>query len=202
MHFAGTFLFFAPRHLIYLRPIMPSHRIILDKDRFQLMLKRLCLQLIENHNQFEHAVIVGLQPRGVQLSRRIRQTLLELTGIEVAYGELDVTFFRDDFRSKALIPSSTLMEVPIEGRHVILIDDVLFTGRSIRAGLDALLQFGRPAKVELLVLVDRRWSRQLPVAPDYVGMTVDAVFSEKVTLEWDAPLGPAEVHLRTKNQED
>jgi len=178
---------------------MSAQRTILDRETFRLMLSRLCFQLIENHDDFSNTVIVGLQPRGVQLSKRIHETLRKITGSEIAYGELDVTFFRDDFRTKPLIPQTTLMEVAIEGKKVVLIDDVLFTGRSVRAGMDALLQFGRPSRIELLVLVDRRWSREIPIAPDYVGMTVDAVFSEKVALQWESQEGPAEVVLLTKN---
>lgn len=181
---------------------MVAPRIILDSERFRLTLARLCYQLIENHDDFSQSVVVGLQPRGVMLSRRIIAELNRLTGQKVTYGELDVTFFRDDFRRKALIPQNTQMDFVVEGKKVILIDDVLFTGRSIRAGLDALQQFGRPEKVELLVLVDRRWSREIPVSPDYVGVTVDAVFSEKVTLEWHQESPSAEVYLHTKNQED
>lgn len=181
---------------------MVAPRIILDSERFRLTLARLCYQLIENHDDFSQSVVVGLQPRGVMLSRRIIAELNRLTGQKVTYGELDVTFFRDDFRRKALIPQNTQMDFVVEGKKVILIDDVLFTGRSIRAGLDALQQFGRPEKVELLVLVDRRWSREIPVSPDYVGITVDAVFSEKVKLEWHQESQSAEVYLHTKNQED
>jgi pyrimidine operon attenuation protein / uracil phosphoribosyltransferase len=181
---------------------MVAPRIILDSERFRLTLARLCYQLIENHDDFSQSVVVGLQPRGVMLSRRIIAELNRLTGQKVTYGELDVTFFRDDFRRKALIPQNTQMDFVVEGKKVILIDDVLFTGRSIRAGLDAMQQFGRPEKVELLVLVDRRWSREIPVSPDYVGITVDAVFSEKVTLEWHQESPSAAVYLHTKNQED
>lgn len=136
------------------------------------------------------------------LSRRVVAELKRLMNIQVTYGELDVTFFRDDFRHKALMPQNTQMDFVVEGKKVIMIDDVLFTGRSIRAGLDALQPFGRASKVELLVLVDRRWSREIPVSPDYVGITVDAVFSERVSVKWSDPEGPAEVQLLTKNQED
>lgn len=181
---------------------MSANKTILDQATYRLMLSRLCFQLIENHENFANSVIVGLQPRGVQLSKRIQQALNQITGTEIPYGELDVTFFRDDFRTKPLIPQTTLMDTLIEGKKVILVDDVLFTGRSVRAGMDALLQFGRPSKIELLVLVDRRWSREIPISPDYVGLTVDAVFSEKVSVQWDGINGPAEVVLLTKNTKE
>lgn len=159
-------------------------RLILDPDHFSLTLKRLSYQLIENHDAFDNTVLVGLQPRGVNLSRCLRDELNRLIDKDIVYGELDVTFFRDDFRLRSLVPSATSMDFTVEGKNVILVDDVLYTGRSIRAGLDAIQHFGRPLKVELLVLVDRRFSRHVPIQPDYVGITVDAPFSEKVILNW------------------
>jgi pyrimidine operon attenuation protein/uracil phosphoribosyltransferase len=159
-------------------------RLILDPARFSITLKRLCYQLIENHDDFSNSVIVGLQPRGVYLSRCIKDEIKLLTGKDINYGELDTTFFRDDFRIRSLVPATTSMDCIVEGKKVILVDDVLYTGRSIRAGLDALQHFGRPLHVELLVLVDRRFSRHVPIQPDYVGLTVDAPFSEKVILNW------------------
>lgn len=172
-----------------------SNRVILNQDRFKLTIRRLCFQLIENHGDFSDSVLVGLQPRGVLLSRILKATIEETLGSTITYGELDTTFFRDDFRLKALVPQSTKMDITVEGRKVIIVDDVLFTGRTVRAGMDALLQFGRPEKVELLVLVDRRLSRHVPVQADYIGLTVDAVFSEKVTVNWDEAGQNAEIIL-------
>jgi len=172
-----------------------SPRVILDSKRFQLTIKRLCYQIIENSGNFDDTLIVGLQPRGIFLSRIIIDQLEQLTGFKPAYGELDTTFFRDDFRLKPLLPHSTSMNVNVEGKRVILIDDVLFTGRTIRAALDALQHFGRPAKVSLLVLIDRRFSREIPVQPDYFGMKVDAVFSEKVVVNWQDSAGDVNVIL-------
>jgi pyrimidine operon attenuation protein/uracil phosphoribosyltransferase len=159
-------------------------RRILDHDHFSLTLKRLCFQLIENHDDFTDCVLIGLQPRGVFLSRRIRDELQTLTGISLQYGELDSTFFRDDFRLKPLVPNPTNMDFIVDDKKVVLVDDVLFTGRSIRASLDALQHYGRPSKIELLVLVDRRLSRHVPVRPDYVGITVDVLMNEKVIVNW------------------
>jgi len=175
-----------------------SPRVILDTNQFQRTLKRLCFQLIENHSAFENTVLVGLQPRGALFSRCILQELTQLLGNAPVYGELDTTFFRDDFRIKPLVPSSTSMNFDIEGKKVVLVDDVLFTGRSIRAALDALQQFGRPASVELLVLIDRRLSRHVPIQPDYIGVSVDAIFSEKVELLWNQQVTLAEVILKNK----
>ena len=194
--------FFMPEINLYICSEMNSTRQILDKDRFNLVLLRLCYELIENHDAFEQTVLVGLQPRGVMLARRMRKELERLLRKEITYGELDITFYRDDFKTKPLIPNTTQMDFITEGKKVILVDDVLFTGRSIRAGLDALQQFGRPEKVELLVLVDRRWSREIPVSPDYVGITVDAVFEERVSLVWSDYDGPAEVNLLSKTTDE
>lgn len=194
--------FFMPEINLYICSEMNATRLILDKDRFNLVLLRLCYELIENHDGFEHTVVVGLQPRGVLLARRMRKELERLLNKKLTYGELDITFYRDDFKTKPLIPNTTQMDFITEGKKVVLVDDVLFTGRSIRAGLDALQQFGRPEKVELLVLVDRRWSREIPVSPDYVGITVDAVFDERVSLVWGDDDGPAEVNLLSKTTDE
>ncbi len=176
-------------------------RVVLNSVRFQITLKRLCYQIIENHNDFSNSVLIGLQPRGIYVARRIQKYLTEITGIKnIPVGDLDITFHRDDFRRREnpLTPSSTNINFLIENKDVILFDDVLFTGRTIRAGMDALMAFGRPRKVELLVLVDRRFSRQLPIDPDYTGKTVDSVASEKVKVCWKETDGKDEVVLFTE----
>jgi pyrimidine operon attenuation protein/uracil phosphoribosyltransferase len=158
-------------------------RVILDNTQLSLSVERICYQLIENHNDFQDSVLIGLQPRGIYLARRIHGRLKELTGNEsIPLGELDVTFNRDDHRRRAepIIPSPMRMDFLVEGKKVILIDDVLFTGRTIRAGLDAMMAFGRPSLVELVVLIDRRFSRQLPIEPNYVGKRIDTIISERV----------------------
>ena len=163
-----------------------TRRLLLDKQKLEITLKRLCFQLLENHEGLNNTVIIGLQPRGVFLARRIVSLLKDILNTDqIAAGELDVTFYRDDFRRREIVtPSATKMDVVIEGKNVILLDDVLYTGRTIRAGMDALIDFGRPSKVELMVLVDRRYSRQLPIAPDYIGISVDTITSEKVNVCW------------------
>ena len=162
--------------------------ILLEGPKFQITIQRLCHQLIESHADFSNAVIIGIQPRGIYLGRRIVDELRQIPELaEVPYGELDITFFRDDFRRKdsgLLVPSSTNIDFIIEGKQVILMDDVLWTGRTIRAAMDAIQAFGRPAKIELLVLVDRRFSRQLPIEPDYIGIQVDSIDSQKVIVSW------------------
>ncbi len=159
---------------------------LLDGQKFQITIQRLCHQLIENHDLFTNSVIIGIQPRGIFLAKRILDELhKKLPDTIIQSGNLDITFFRDDFRRKeGLIPSSTQMDFIIEGKKVIIVDDVLWTGRTIRAALDALLAFGRPAKVELLTLVDRRYSRHLPIEADYIGIKVDTIDSQKVIVSW------------------
>ena len=162
-------------------------RLLLNKLHFETTISRLCYQLIENHNDFSESAIIGLQPRGIFLARRIHQKLLRiLKTCSVPVGSLDVTFHRDDFRRRDLvIPSETKLDFIVEDKKVILVDDVLYTGRTIRAGMDALLDFGRARKIELLTLVDRRYSRHLPIEPDYIGISVDTITSEKVKVEWE-----------------
>ena len=169
-----------------IKPLMQKLT-LLDGRQFQITIQRLCHQLIENHDQFENTVILGIQPRGVYLANRIITELKkDLPAAKIENGNLDITFFRDDFRRKEglLIPSSTEIDFIIEGKNVILVDDVLWTGRTIRAALDAIQSFGRPEKVELLTLVDRRFSRQLPIEADYIGIKVDTIDSQKVIVSW------------------
>ncbi len=161
---------------------------LLDGQKFQITIQRLCHQLIENHNDFSETAIVGIQPRGAYLAKRIGDELRRLQPkANILQGNLDITFFRDDIRTNKDLPqaSATDIDFIIENKNVVLVDDVLWTGRTIRAALDALLAFGRPRKVELLVLVDRRFSRQLPIEPDYIGIQVDSVDSQKVLVSWE-----------------
>jgi pyrimidine operon attenuation protein / uracil phosphoribosyltransferase len=177
---------------------MPS-KILLEKERFDVTIKRLCHQLIEVHNDFSESVIIGLQPRGIYLARRIKAELENILEKKPIYcGELDITFYRDDFRKKELVPNQTTIDFTIEDKNVVLVDDVLFTGRTIRAGLDAMLAFGRPKDVELLVLVDRRFSRHVPIQAKYVGITVDSINSQKVKVEWKETEGLDKVSLLKK----
>ena len=164
-----------------------GEKILFNHKELDLSLNRLCWQLIENHCGFENTVLIGMQPRGYFLAQRIQERLLELTSVkEISLGSLDITFFRDDFRRRdePMVANQTDINFLVEGKNVIFIDDVLYTGRSIRAGMDAINSFGRPQQIELLVLIDRRFSRELPIEPNYVGKTVDAIDTEKVLVEW------------------
>ncbi|HLP53006.1 MAG TPA: bifunctional pyr operon transcriptional regulator/uracil phosphoribosyltransferase PyrR [Chitinophagales bacterium] len=162
-------------------------RILLDSKKLNLTITRLCHQLIEQHKSFENSAIIGVQPRGVYLADRIYRTLTQiLKKKNIDYGKLDITFHRDDVRlkDKPMIADENDIEFSLEGKNIILIDDVLYTGRTIRAALDAMLAYGRPADVELLVLIDRRLQRHLPIQAKYVGKVVDSIAAEKVKVEW------------------
>jgi pyrimidine operon attenuation protein/uracil phosphoribosyltransferase len=160
-------------------------RLILDSQALDITLNRLCQQLLENHS-FDDSVILGLQPRGIFPALRIHRRLEGLLEKSIPLGQLDATFYRDDFRrrEKPLQPNATHVPFVIEDQNVVLIDDVLFTGRTVRAALDAMIAFGRPRKVELLVLIDRRYTRELPVEANYVGKRVDSVLSQRVLAQW------------------
>lgn len=161
-------------------------KIILNSEELNIILDRLCYQLIESCHDFSNTVLIGLQPRGVLFARKIvnRLSKIKLDG-KIKYGELDSTFFRDDFRRKDNIkPNDTNIEFLVEDKKVILIDDVLFTGRSIRSSLDSIGSFGRPKSIELLVLINRRFSREIPIEPKYIGKSVDVINFEKVKVDW------------------
>jgi pyrimidine operon attenuation protein / uracil phosphoribosyltransferase len=163
-------------------------KIILDSHLLDITLSRLCQQLIENHSDFEDTVVLGLQPKGVYLAEIIHAKLEKIARKKIPLGYLDTTFHRDDFRRRQIPAKASETRIPfvIEGKKVVLIDDVLFTGRSVRAALDAMISFGRPAKVELLVLVDRKHTRDLPIAADYVGKYVDTLVTQRVLVELEA----------------
>ena len=162
-----------------------SPKKILNARQISTILYRLTFQLIEDHNNFSDTVIIAIQPRGVYLAERIME-LLTNDSNEIKFGLLDVTFYRDDFRrsEKVLKANKTKIDFSIENKTVILIDDVLFTGRSIRAAMDALQAFGRPRAVQLLNLIDRRFSRELPIQPDYCGTQVDSRLNQRVKVCW------------------
>lgn len=165
---------------------MAQRKLLLSGQRLELTLERLALQLAEDPAELDDLCLVGLQPRGVRVSNRIHALLEKLSGRAIPYGKLDITFFRDDVRGRGdiLKANQTDIRFVTEGKRIVLIDDVLFTGRSVRAALDALNAFGRPKAVELLVLVNRRYTQELPIAPTYVGLEVDSVRNQRVVVEW------------------
>ena len=172
-------------------------QVLIPPAQFALILDRLAHQLIEHHD-FSQTDLVGLQPRGSRLAERLKAHLEELLpGTDIHCGKLDVTFFRDDFRTheNPLSPNVNDMGFTVEARHVVLVDDVLFTGRTIRAGLDALLAHGRPQSVALAVLIDRRFSRELPIEPNYIGKHLDSIGAQHVKVEWSEEHGADRVIL-------
>jgi|SRR6218665_5735 len=177
-----------------------SQKILLTSKEVNIILHRLACQLIEKHLDFSNTVLIGIQPRGKFLAERIKELLEKEYGINnIALGYLDITFFRDDFRrtDKPLEANKTQIDFLTENKKVIFIDDVLYTGRSIRSALTAIQSFGRPAEIELLVLIDRRFSRHLPIQPDYRGRQVDAINNEKVSVHWAGQDGEDVVYLIT-----
>jgi pyrimidine operon attenuation protein/uracil phosphoribosyltransferase len=158
---------------------------VITEQQIALTIKRLAHQVLENHVELNNTVVVGLQPRGIYLSNRIVKEIREVAPtIKINYGKLDITFYRDDIRKNLHVANHTSIDFSIENKNVVLVDDVLYTGRTIRAALDALMDFGRPSKVELMVLIDRRYSRQLPIQPDYTGKSIDSIITQKVKVLW------------------
>lgn len=161
-------------------------KLILDQDLLDITISRLCYQLIESHNDFSNSAIIGLQPRGKFVADRIKSKLETLVKSKVSIGYLDTTFHRDDFRRRDTPKKANETTIPflIEGKKIVLVDDVLYTGRSVRAALDAMISFGRPSSVELLVLIDRKYTRDLPIQPNYIGKSVNTMQSQRVVVEW------------------
>jgi pyrimidine operon attenuation protein/uracil phosphoribosyltransferase len=159
---------------------------LLDHKQLNITLQRLAHQLVENHSVFQDIALIGIQPRGIWFSDRIAKIVKQITGVsDLKYGKLDITFYRDDVHQGELhVPAQTDIPFSVQDKHVILIDDVLHTGRTIRSAMDALLDFGRPKNVELMVLIDRRFSRELPIQPDYIGQMVDTIITQKVKVYW------------------
>ena len=175
---------------------------LLNAKEIKIICNRLACQLIENHHDFSHTVLVGMQPRGVFFAERIKNILETQYSIpKISLGYLDITFFRDDFRSakKPFEANKTEMDFIVDNKKVVFIDDVLYTGRSISAALTAIQSFGRPSEIELMVLIDRRFSRHLPIQPDYRGRQVDAINDEKVKVCWTENDGIDSVLLLKKS---
>lgn len=167
---------------------MARAKTLLKEDQFRLTLDRLCYEVIENYQADQTKCIIGIQERGVLLADRIAERMLKLEkGTKIKQGKLDITFYRDDFRlrTEPLKANETDIEFSIDGKDVILVDDVLYSGRTIHAAMAALQDFGRPSRIELLVMVDRRFNRHFPIQSNYTGLVVDAYDDAYVRVEYD-----------------
>ena len=170
-----------------------------DENDLKRTLMRISHEIIEKNPDLNQMAIVGIRTRGEIIAQRITDSISKITNVKIDNGTIDVTFYRDDFRRKdtPLIPSITNLDFSIENKMVVLADDVLFTGRTVRSGLDAIMAYGRPAKVELLTLIERRFSHQIPLRPDYIGKSIDTIQSERVTVNWNEKDGKDQVILHT-----
>ncbi len=165
---------------------MNSNQLIIDRPEFNELLEKLAIQIAEDYRNCSEICFLGIQRRGTELLHVLKPFLNQYLSENVLYfGDLDITFFRDDYRkSGALLkPNTTYIPFSLEEKPVILIDDVLYTGRTVRSALDAMLAYGRPSLVQLLVLVDRKGFRQLPIEAQYVGKTLSTTLKQRVKLD-------------------
>ena len=177
-----------------------SNKILLDSKKIEIILSRLVYQLIENHKNFENTVLLGLQPRGVFLINKILEIFKrDHSKLKIKSGILDYTFFRDDFRrsEKTLSASSSKIDFSIENKNVVLVDDVLFTGRSIKAAMSSIDTYGRPKSIELLVLIDRRFKREIPIQANYCGAKIDTFKGDRVKVVWGTKLKDNVIYIES-----
>jgi pyrimidine operon attenuation protein/uracil phosphoribosyltransferase len=162
-----------------------SSREVLNSEDVDRTLRRIAHEVVEKNPDLSAVAVVGIHTRGVVLARRVRALLLEMTGSEVPLGEIDISFYRDDIQTRSgdrqPVVHATRLDFPLESRTIILVDDVLFTGRTVRAGIEALFDYGRPARIQLAVLCDRG-HRELPIRPDYVGKNLPTSRHERVAV--------------------
>ncbi len=179
-------------------------KIILDEQRFEISIERLCREIIENYGDLTDLCLIGLQKGGVYLADRIHKRLGELIpGAAIPLGKLDVTFYRDDFRIRKmpLTANETRIDFLVDGKRVLLIDDVLYTGRTIASAFTAIQHYGRPQDVALLVMVNRRFNRHLPIFPNYTGITIDGLNESYVRVDWAEVMGKDQILFLEKETE-
>jgi pyrimidine operon attenuation protein/uracil phosphoribosyltransferase len=174
-----------------------DERELLDEAGLQRTLRRIAHEIVEHHPEPQQLALVGIYTRGVVVAERLRELIDEFADVEVPTGALDISFYRDDVRIHPHpVVKATRLDFPIDGRSVVLVDDVLFTGRTIRSAIDALFDFGRPERVQLAVLVDRG-HRELPIRPDYVGKNLPTARSERVNVQLTEVDGVDRIVLQT-----
>ncbi len=182
---------------------MQQGRQILSPDRFKITLLRLAHEVIENYSQEGSINIIGIQEHGVILGERLIELIQKkLPKMSINFGKLDITFYRDDFRirSTPLTANATQIDFDIEDKKIILMDDVLYTGRTIHAAISALQDFGRVKQVEMLTMVDRRFNRHLPIKADYKGIQVDSVDDAYVQVQWEHIEGQDKILIKSANK--
>ncbi len=162
---------------------MDFKNIILDKSDIKRILTRITCEIIERHKGVDNLVLIGIHTRGVYLAKRIRDGFADIEGNKIETGTVDITMYRDDWTKISSHPVVKNTEIPfsVEGKQIILVDDVLFTGRTVRAAMDAVVDFGRPDRIELAVLVDRGY-RELPIQADYVGKFIETNLSGTINV--------------------
>jgi pyrimidine operon attenuation protein/uracil phosphoribosyltransferase len=167
-----------------------ASRLVLDADAIERTLARIAHEIVERNTDLDHVALVGIHTRGVPLAQRLRRLIGRFTDRDVALGTLDITFHRDDLhvrggeapRHPQPVVHATKLDFPLEGKTCVLVDDVLYTGRTVRAAIDALFEYGRPARVQLAVLVDRG-HRELPIRPDYIGKNLPTASDEHIQVQ-------------------
>ena len=175
---------------------MPAEKVVLDRDAMRRTLVRIAHEIVERNAEPQGVAIVGIHRRGAILAARLQRLISDLLGAEVPLGELDISFYRDDLarRPDQPVVHASQLDFGVDGRTIVIVDDVLYTGRTVRAAIDALFDYGRPARVQLAVLADRG-HRELPIRPDFVGKNLPTARSERVNVMVDELDGTDEVTI-------
>ena len=178
---------------------MENTGIVLDRDDLRRTLVRIAHEIVEGNADGDPLALVGIHTRGALMARRLRALIEELSGTPVPLGEVDITFYRDDVGSRPIsdapVVHSSRIDFPLEGTTVVLVDDVLYTGRTVRAAIDSLFDYGRPDRVRLAVLVDRG-HRELPIRPDYVGKNLPTSRDQRVNVRLEENDGVDEIEIQ------
>ena len=177
---------------------MSGEKVVLDHDDLRRTLVRIAHEIVEKNEESDRLALVGIHTRGAVINRRLHALVSELSGTEVPLGDIDISFYRDDIERReprdAPVVHDSHLDFDLSGRTVVLVDDVLYTGRTVRAAIDALFDYGRPARVQLAVLADRG-HRELPIRPDYVGKNLPTAPGERVNVRLEETDGVDEVAI-------